>query len=456
MKPKLEEHSGEMEDETTIKAEITNGNSHSNGNSEFCSTPEPEFCLSAKEISSLPEIYDYFEGEPVNHAEKILNLMIDQYRERKFDGEHSRYLIAILYRDYRNNPDNPDTTNIEQILFDLLNMTTDQDKIGAKKIALLLLEPLDICQKLVPSFSSIFIDIIAMVCMQLFTTKDLELLRGDSSIRRKLYEDNPKLKRILEFITGTTSTIPEKLFSLRLEPEILYVTKISSTAPQHYTRRYMQIRTSLYYKQKRFNLIREETEGFSKLITELSNMLDDPTYSITLALNTVKSLIGCFKLDGNKVLNCLLVALEHCENENEQSRMVQLLRKYIELADDGSTPANLIAFRLENCKSHDNDKVSLQKCSESWFRMMAVLIKEKIISLEEVWNCMKPDNDRIIKYYDDSLNSVIKEATKTKVSLNEDASKDKDKETLSNITLNLSFNNYQKSRIVPYLWGFFK
>jgi len=165
MKPKLEEHSGEMEDETTIKAEISNGNGHSNGNSEFCSTPEPKFCLSAKEISSLPEIYDYFEGEPVNHAEKILNLMIDQYRERKFDGEHSRYLIAILYRDYRNNPDNPDTTNIEQILFDLLNMTTDQDKIGAKKIALLLLEPLDICQKLVPSFSSIFIDIIAMfVC----------------------------------------------------------------------------------------------------------------------------------------------------------------------------------------------------------------------------------------------------------------------------------------------------
>lgn len=52
--------------------------------------------------------------------------------------------------------------------------------------------------------------------------------------------------------------------------------------------------TSFYlvsYKQRRFNLFREESEGYAKLITELNNEAIQHT-SVSKILEIVKSLIG--------------------------------------------------------------------------------------------------------------------------------------------------------------------
>lgn len=418
-------------------------------------TSEPAFPLTEDQIRSLPDIYDN-----INYPYEIFKLIRNQWAEKKSNSDHSQIIISLVYNAYVKNEKQPDLSPVEEILLELLNITTEQEKISSKKIAQLLQESIEICQKITPIFVNVVIDVVSLVCNKLCSTKDLESLRGDSSTRRKLYEENPRLKRILEFITGLT-IIPADQFALRLEPEILYVTKLTSTVPQDYSRRYMQIRTSLYYKQKRFNLIREESEGYSKLITELTSMLDssnefEDTYTIDLALNTIKSLIGCFKLDGNKVLNCILVALEHTENQKEQDKMMEFLKQYIQLADDSTTPANLIIFRLENTKSHDVEKIQLPKCTESWFRMIAILVKEKIIKLSDIWENMKPEFENITKNYLESLDNTVKQAGKTKISLNEDASdkNSKDKDNLSNITLNYHLYNYQKIRIVPYLFNF--
>lgn len=45
------------------------------------------------------------------------------------------------------------------------------------------------------------------------------------------------------------------------------------------------------YKQRRFNLFREESEGYAKLITELNNESIEHT-SVSKVLEIVKSLIG--------------------------------------------------------------------------------------------------------------------------------------------------------------------
>lgn len=45
------------------------------------------------------------------------------------------------------------------------------------------------------------------------------------------------------------------------------------------------------YKQRRFNLFREETEGFAKLITELNLEFEDNTTSESI-MDIIKSLIG--------------------------------------------------------------------------------------------------------------------------------------------------------------------
>lgn len=45
------------------------------------------------------------------------------------------------------------------------------------------------------------------------------------------------------------------------------------------------------YKQRRFNLFREESEGYAKLITELNNESIEHT-SVSKVLEIIKSLIG--------------------------------------------------------------------------------------------------------------------------------------------------------------------
>ncbi|KAJ8978314.1 hypothetical protein NQ317_008186 [Molorchus minor] len=53
---------------------------------------------------------------------------------------------------------------------------------------------------------------------------------------------------------------------------------------------------------------REECEGFAKLLTELNNEFTENTESIEL-IGIVQSLIGCFNLDPNRVLDVILESL---------------------------------------------------------------------------------------------------------------------------------------------------
>ena len=50
------------------------------------------------------------------------------------------------------------------------------------------------------------------------------------------------------------------------------------------------------YKQQKFNLLREESEGYSKLITELNQEFPDGVSHLEI-LENIKSLIGMFVCD---------------------------------------------------------------------------------------------------------------------------------------------------------------
>jgi THO complex subunit 2 len=67
------------------------------------------------------------------------------------------------------------------------------------------------------------------------------------------------------------------------------------------------------YRQRKFNLLREESEGYAKLITEIgSSMLPFGTEMEEIharvkdTLNNIASLVGYFNLEPNRVLDILL------------------------------------------------------------------------------------------------------------------------------------------------------
>ena len=61
-------------------------------------------------------------------------------------------------------------------------------------------------------------------------------------------------------------------------------------------------RTRLFFRQEKFNILREETEGYAKLLSVLST-LPAPPVDPTTQIKLVFSVIGQFDLDPNRVLD---------------------------------------------------------------------------------------------------------------------------------------------------------
>ena len=80
----------------------------------------------------------------------------------------------------------------------------------------------------------------------------------------------------------------------------------------------------LSYKQQKFNLFREENEGYAKLVTELNQagprtllrpfcyffLQDLSMVTPSYIIEVIKSLIGYFNLDPNRVLDIILESFE--------------------------------------------------------------------------------------------------------------------------------------------------
>jgi THO complex subunit 2 len=103
--------------------------------------------------------------------------------------------------------------------------------------------------------------------------------------------------------------------------------------------KFVKLKTRLYYKQQKFNLLREESEGYAKLITELCQ---DSEFDVNYMLQVIRSLIGCFNLDPNRVMDILLEVFE--VRIRMEKVFVALIREFV----DNSTAAltQVLAFRF--------------------------------------------------------------------------------------------------------------
>merc|ERR1711879_224312 len=76
-------------------------------------------------------------------------------------------------------------------------------------------------------------------------------------------------------------------------------------------------RTQMYYKQETFNLFLEDSEGFAKLVTYLGEIAaQDMHMPFGRFKHNLEVIIGRFGLNTDRVLDCVLHALEvNPENE---------------------------------------------------------------------------------------------------------------------------------------------
>jgi THO complex subunit 2 len=117
-------------------------------------------------------------------------------------------------------------------------------------------------------------------------------------------ESGPLRPQLRDFMTATD--VSPTLMRIVLDPPILqHLDLIRDT----FVRMGIRQSTNLLYRQASYNLLREETEGFAKLVTELftTSSSEPPTSEVVqAAFNKVMGLIGTFDLHPGRVLDVTL------------------------------------------------------------------------------------------------------------------------------------------------------
>lgn len=102
------------------------------------------------------------------------------------------------------------------------------------------------------------------------------------------------------------SGIPAEVMRQQLDESLLLsLGLIRSTFNKVYIRK----QTNILYRQSNYNLLREESEGYSKLVTELFTTVNGgyPSEEVVVeTFETIKALIGAFDLDAGRVLDVTL------------------------------------------------------------------------------------------------------------------------------------------------------
>lgn len=188
-----------------------------------------------------------------------------------------------------------------------------------------------------------------------------------------------------------------------------------------------RIRTRTFFTQKRFNLFREENEGYAKVIVLFWEVVfEHRTHGVVEAL---LALVGQFSLDSNRVIELTLMAAAEVVHENikksgalpSDHRLPQL---FVELLDNFQRDhvASVVGAMMQTYHAvvpiggdTANDALATQptatvspgvvspastkgeperKTAESFFLLVLVLMREGRIAVHDIWHNMSPRDDR--------------------------------------------------------------
>ncbi|KAK2490112.1 hypothetical protein MC885_011648 [Smutsia gigantea] len=205
-------------------------------------------------------------------------------------------------------------------------------------------------------------------------------------------EEKSKRDYFTELVLACLYLVSDTVLKERLDPETLESLGLIKQS-QHFNQKSVKIKTKLFYKQQRFNLLREENEGYAKLIAELGQDLSGNITS-DLILENIKSLIGYFNLDPNRVLDVILEVFG-CRPEHDDFFM-PLLESYMSMCEP-QTLCHTLGFKFKFYQKPNGETPS------SLYRVAAVLLQFNLIDLDDLYvhllpadNCIMDEHKREI------------------------------------------------------------
>ncbi|MBZ3869526.1 THO complex subunit 2 [Sciurus carolinensis] len=203
---------------------------------------------------------------------------------------------------------------------------------------------------------------------------------------------NLKHEQASNVLNDVSYLVSDTVLKERLDPETLESLGLIKQS-QQFNQKSVKIKTKLFYKQQKFNLLREENEGYAKLIAELGQDLSGNITS-DLILENIKSLIGCFNLDPNRVLDVILEVFE-CRPEHDDF-FISLLESYMSMCEP-QTLCHILGFKFKFYQEPNGETPS------SLYRVAAVLLQFNLIDLDDLYvhllpadNCIMDEHKREI------------------------------------------------------------
>lgn len=185
-------------------------------------------------------------------------------------------------------------------------------------------------------------------------------LRGDLSALVALSVD-PAYSAAVTALVGALAAAGEEAVLEEVELAVLEKAGVAANA-EVLARKAVRCRTARFYTQRKFNLFREESEGFAKLLVALQSGTG----------RGLKELVGAFGLDPNRVLDLLLDIAEMRKLEG---------RNEIEDVDwhdfSASSIANILGFKISNASE-----------GQEWIgfvKVAAMLLKANVIELNQIY-----------------------------------------------------------------------
>ncbi|KAK3222127.1 hypothetical protein Dsin_009152 [Dipteronia sinensis] len=198
-----------------------------------------------------------------------------------------------------------------------------------------------------------------------------------------------------------SALVPMRLFQERCEEEFLWEAEMTKIKAQDLKGKEVRVNTRLLYQQTKFNLLREESEGYAKLVTLLCRGSEDSGPSVSAAtIGIIKSLIGHFDLDPNRVFDIVLECFELQPNNNVFLELIPIFPK--------SHASQILGFKFQYYQRMEvNSPVPF-----GLYKLTALLVKEEFIDLDNIYAHLLPKDDEAFVHYNAFSAKRLDEANK--------------------------------------------
>ncbi|KAL3635917.1 THO complex subunit 2 [Castilleja foliolosa] len=198
-----------------------------------------------------------------------------------------------------------------------------------------------------------------------------------------------------------SALVPLSFFQERCDEEFLWESEMIKIKAADLKSKEVRVNTRLLYQQTKFNLLREESEGYAKLVTLLCQVPEASNENASAAtVGIIKSLIGHFDLDPNRVFD---IVLECFEIQLDNSIFVDLIPIFPK-----SHASQVLGFKFQYFQRIDIST----PVPTGLYQLTALLVKKEFIDVDSIYSHLLPKDEDAFEHYNAFSAKRLDEANK--------------------------------------------